>query len=133
MQKTYQGSCHCGAVRFEADLDLAQQTSKCNCSVCAKGRFWKSVVPEDAVRVLQGEDMLTEYSFGGGNIRHCFCRHCGIKPFGRGQLEQLGSIYGVNLACLDNASDAELAAAPVLFEDGRNDDWSKPPAEIRHL
>lgn len=133
MKKTYHGSCHCGAIRFAADLDLTETTSRCNCSICMKARFWKQVVPADAFRLAEGEEALSEYLFAGHAIRHVFCRHCGIKPFGRGQLEGFGPFIAVNLVCLDDATDAELAGAPVVYEDGRHDRWEAPPSETRHL
>jgi hypothetical protein len=134
MKKTYQGGCHCGAVRFECEIDPAEGTSRCNCSICAKGRFWKAIAKGDAFRVTQGADSLTEYSFGSGAIHHFFCRRCGIKPFGRGNMEAMGGVfYGVNLACLDGSAPEELAAAPIQYQDGRHNAWDKAPAETRHL
>jgi hypothetical protein len=134
MRKTYHGSCHCGAVRFDCDVDLAAGTSKCNCSICAKTRLWKAIVKADALRLRQGAEMLTDYQFGSNTIHHLFCRRCGIKTFGRGHLEVLGgTFYAVNLACLDDAPVEELLQAPVAYEDGRSNNWGEPPAETRHL
>jgi hypothetical protein len=134
MKKAYHGSCHCGAVRFECELDLAEITSKCNCSICTKTRFWKAIARADAFRLLRGEDALTNYQFGHKAIHHFFCSRCGVKPFGSGEMEALGGkFYAVNVTCLDDATEREFAEAPVVHEDGRNDRWDRVPAEIRYL
>jgi hypothetical protein len=134
MKKTYKGSCHCGAVRFEADLDLSAGTVKCNCSVCAKLRSWLAAVSPKDVRLLAGESALADYQFGARRIHHRFCRTCGVRPFGQANLaDSACAFYAINLAALDDVDPAELAKAPVMYVDGRHDNFESPPAETRHL
>jgi hypothetical protein len=132
--KTYTGGCHCGAVRYEADIDLAAGTTKCNCSICTKLRKWGTLIKPDAFRLLAGEQDLSSYQFGGKVGTYLFCKHCGIHSFSKGYLEFLGGDFiSINLASLNNATDSELAGAPVQYNDGRNNNWMSSPAETRHL
>ncbi|MGH8051241.1 MAG: GFA family protein [Arenimonas sp.] len=133
MLKTYHGSCHCGAVRFEADIDFTQTTYRCNCSVCTKTRFWAAVAKPEAFRLLGGESELTEYLFNTKKNQHFFCKHCGVRSFGVGNSPDVGKMVGVSVNCLDDASPEELIKAPIIYVDGRHDLWHLPPDEIRHL
>jgi hypothetical protein len=133
MLKTYQGSCHCGAVRFEADLDLTQSTFRCNCSICRRTRFWPAVAREDGFRLLAGSDQLTEYLFNTRKNQHFFCRHCGVRPFGVGNDTPIGKMYGINVGCLEGLTEAELSQIPITYIDGQTSNWQTPPEFVAHM
>ena len=125
--KIYHGSCDCGKVRIEAGLDLEAGTFKCNCKICWKYRFWGAVVLADTFRILSGESELSVY----GNQRlHYFCKHCGIKLFGRGAD---GIRRVVSVAALDDLDPRELAKAPVRYVDGLHDNFTQAPDFTGHL
>jgi hypothetical protein len=133
MLKTYTGSCHCGAVRFEADLDLAQPTYRCNCTICRRTRFWAAVVAPSGFRLLQGREDLTKYLFNTRRNEHYFCRHCGVRAFGHGTDTPMGEMYGVNVGCLDGLTDEELSRIPIVYVNGRDEDWQNPPRHCSHM
>jgi hypothetical protein len=135
MLKTYRGSCQCGAVRFEADLDVGAGTVKCNCSICWKMRLWSVRARPEAFRLTAGAAELTDYRGGNSVAHHLFCRQCGVHPFEWVDVPNMtGAKYlNINVACLDGLDIDALLAAPVSYQDGRNDDWGSRPAEVRHL
>jgi hypothetical protein len=130
--KTYHGSCHCGNVRFAADIDLGRGTIKCNCSVCTKLRFWGAQVEPSAFRLLSDGE-LGEYRFLSQRDGHFFCKRCGIHTHTTGESARIGKFVAVFVACLDDVAPEELIAAPVRYLDGRNDVWDRAPAQTGHL
>ncbi|WP_454831129.1 hypothetical protein [Pseudoxanthomonas wuyuanensis] len=44
-----------------------------------------------------------------------------------------GQYYSINIACLDGVDHAELAATPVRYFNGRDNDWFSEPAVTCHL
>jgi hypothetical protein len=133
--ETYQGSCRCGAVRFEADIDPSLGTTKCNCTSCWKLRLWSVSVAPDAFRPLAGEAALSDYKPGQIGGHGGFCRHCGTHMYGFVPANDWNPAarVSISVAVLDDLDPLDLIAAPVTHCDGRNDNWWQPPAEVRHL
>ena len=76
----YEGGCHCGAVRFRADV-AEHRAIECNCSICRMKGFLHLIVPGGRFELLSGEDELTTYTFNTGVAKHTFCSVCGVHPF----------------------------------------------------
>jgi hypothetical protein len=64
-----------------------------------------------------------------GDLNHYRCPVCGMQPFSRGYPEEQmgGDFRAINGACLEDATEAELAAAPVIHEDGKRDREDRVP------
>lgn len=77
---------------------------------------------------------LTDYTFGSKRVHHLFCKSCGVRSFGRGDLPGwLGEFVAVSVVCLEGVSDAEMAGLEVVFRNGREDRYGEEPAVTGHL
>ena len=130
--KTYGGGCHCGAVRFEADIDLDEGSNRCNCSYCAKVRAWFAFARgAQSFRLVDGAG-VSEYRWTppGDQEPHLtftFCRTCGVRTFARGEMEALGgTFHAVAVPALD-LTDEERAAIPVRYINGRERRYDEAP------
>jgi hypothetical protein len=97
----YNGSCHCGKVRFSFEHGAITSTIRCNCSICVrKGAAMSTfVVPKAEVAIEAEQGALAMYQFGSKVAEHYFCRTCGIYPF-HGSMTKPGHIR-FNLGCVE--------------------------------
>ena len=103
-----QGSCHCGAVKFEVRTPVTP-AARCNCSLCRrKGALMTPSFGAAELKILSGEDALTLYQFNTRTARHYFCKHCGIYPFHQTRKDPL--LWRVNLGCVDGLDAYALEA-----------------------
>jgi hypothetical protein len=131
--QTYTGSCHCGAIRFEADIDLEDGSNRCNCSYCAKVRAWFAFAKgATRFRLLDGAG-VSEYRWTPPDqpephLTFTFCRHCGVRTYAHGQLDSLGgAFHAVHVPSLD-LSPEQLAAIPISYVNGRDGRYDEAPA-----
>lgn len=114
--KTYQGSCHCGEVRYEVQADLGSVIS-CNCSMCSRAGYLLAFVPEKQFKLLAGKDALRDYQFNKKVIHHLFCGTCGVRSFGHGIGPDGAETYAVNVRTLEGVDVDALNVRKVNGKD----------------
>lgn len=112
---TYTGGCHCGAVRYRVSMKL-EGALTCNCSICSKTGTMLAFVPATEFDLLSGADALSDYQFGKKRLHHLFCKHCGVRSFGRGAMPDGTPMVAVNVRCLDGV---DLDAVRIEKFDGK--------------
>ena len=117
MSQTFNGSCHCGAVRFSYQGEAIEKGLRCNCSICKrKGALMSSeVIAPEALQIDAEKGTLGLYQFGEGTAKHFFCTRCGIYPFH--QTVRKPGHYRVNLGCLEGV---DTFALPFDLFDGKH-------------
>ncbi len=107
MKKNYTGSCHCGKVQFDVDLDL-DQVRVCDCSLCRKRGALNHRVADADLHISSPLEELTLYQWHTNTAKDYFCPTCGILPFRRPRTAP--DLWTINVRCLDGV---DLESIPV--------------------
>ncbi|KAH7484650.1 hypothetical protein PRIC1_003965 [Phytophthora ramorum] len=111
----HRGSCHCKAVRFEFDAPSDLKRTDCNCSICTMKGNRHTIVAKSRFRLLQGEDMLTLYTFNTHEAKHLFCKICGVQSFYHPRSNP--DSFAVTVGCVDPAT---ITSVTTEAFDGQN-------------
>jgi hypothetical protein len=112
----YRGSCHCGRVAFQVEGELTGAMA-CNCSICSRKGSLLWFVPREQLMLTTSEVNVSTYTFNKHSIKHRFCPHCGIHPYGEGVDPEGKRMAAINIRCLEGV---ELDAVPIQHFDGRS-------------
>lgn len=115
---TFNGSCHCGSVKFTATLPFGFSSARrCTCSICRMRGAIAVTSTDENFRITEGEDKLATYRFNTKSAEHHFCTICGIYTHHkrRSNPDQLG----VSVACLEGVSPFDFAEV-VVFDGQRH-------------
>lgn len=123
--KTYEGGCHCRAVRFEVELAPTLEVEDCNCSICAMSGNMHVIVPESRFRLVKGQGALRAYRFNSKAAKHLFCTICGVKSFYIPRSNPDG--IAVTYRCLDDWRGLNILIRPF---DGVH--WQANAARVAH-
>jgi len=119
MSMVRRGSCHCGAVTFEATFpDERLIGSRCNCSICAMKGAVMVYLPVEAVRVTGGQDLLSCYQFNTMAAKHHFCSRCGIHLFHQARSDP--DKYAINASTLEGVRPYEEFPEVPVFDGQRH-------------
>ena len=110
MTPALQGSCHCGAVRFEVTEDFSA-VRICHCTTCKKisggAGTTNGRARTDTIRVVAGEELIRTYRPDEGSSKS-FCSQCGSNLFGGGWPESESS--SVRISAIDTPFDRKPEA-----------------------
>ena len=98
--KEYFGGCHCGEIKFKFCSNEAVEIWKCNCSICEMLDYEHLFIGHDDFKIIKGNGLITEYSFGTKKAKHFFCKGCGIKSFYQPRSHPRS--FSVNLKCVES-------------------------------
>ena len=112
----YSGSCQCGKVTFDVDMQIDKVIS-CNCSRCRRLGSLLAGTKKENFTLKSGKDVLTDYKFNKHVINHYFCSTCGIQPYAAGKGRDGSDMVMINVRCLDGLDPDSFA---VMKFDGAN-------------
>ena len=112
----YEGSCHCGHLKFSFDVPLTKAI-ECNCSHCRRKGYLLTFLPKSEVQITLPDGAYSSYRFNKHVIEHIFCKTCGFAPFGFGKgHDGVTETVAINLRCLDTALN--MSELEIMSYDG---------------
>jgi hypothetical protein len=104
----FEGSCHCGAVKFSVDADPPTSAVSCNCSICRRKGLLLAFFPAGQFTLQSGADKLRSYTFNKHKIEHQFCTTCGAQAFANGAKPDGSAVRAINLRCVPSIDLGKL-------------------------